>query len=43
MNQEIILIRKFFDEIECRYKYEILIETNDKPKLKIGEVEIKQK
>jgi hypothetical protein len=36
-------IRKMFDEITCKYVYEIIIEIEEEPELTLGEAEIKQK
>jgi hypothetical protein len=38
----ISVIRKVFDEIACKYVYEIVIDTEEEPNLILGEVEIKQ-
>lgn len=42
MKGKIMMIRKVFDEIECKHIHEILIETENKPDLKLGEAEITQ-
>jgi hypothetical protein len=39
----ICVIRKMFDEITCKYVYEIIIEIEEEPKLTLGKAEIKQK
>jgi hypothetical protein len=40
---EIREIRRVFNEIDCKYAYEIIIDTEDEPKITLGKAEITQK
>lgn len=40
---EIILVRKVFDDVTCRYSWEIVVEMDDVPGLHCGTVELRQR
>ena len=40
---EIVSIRKIFDEVTCRYCWEVVVEMDDVPALRCDSVELGQK
>lgn len=41
MKGKIVELKEVFDEVECIIKYQIVIWSNDKPNLRLGECEVK--
>lgn len=37
MKVDVIRVEKFFDEVQCRYRFMILLECDDAPSVSVGE------
>lgn len=40
MKGEVVSVGKFFDEATCAFKYNVVIEFEEEPEFKLGEVDL---
>jgi len=43
MKMEIVSITRCFNNVNCKYDYELIIEAEERPNLKVGTCEVVQK